>query len=259
MPVALQVDQLSFAYRPGQPVLHEVNLRVDAGQFTAVLGPNGSGKSTLLKCLLGRLATRHGQIHINGQPLAAYRSAELAQQIAYVPQSVSHSLAFTVREVVLTGRFAHGQFLGLANPNDTAVAQDVMRQCGVDHLADRLVDELSGGEAQCVMIARALAQQPRLLLLDEPTSHLDLHNQASIYRLMQSLAREQHMAVLCVSHDVNLAARFADQLLMMNQGRRIALGPPADAMTQENLEATYETDVQLLEVVGQNLPMVVAK
>ena len=248
---------LVAGYRPGQRVLAGVDLTVAHGEFVCVLGPNGSGKSTLLRCLLGLLQPQAGEACVEGESISDMPAARLARAVAYVPQTVTPAFAYTVREVVLTGRYAHGGLLGLASPADRAAADEAMGRCHVAPLADRLMGELSGGEAQCVMIARAVAQQTGIVLLDEPTSHLDLKNQAAIYRLMQSLAHDHGKAVLCVSHDVNLAARFADRLVMMNSGHILADGAPEVVLTESNLQAVYETAVRLLRVAGERLPMVV--
>ena len=253
---ALSACELVAGYRSGQRVLDGINVTLSHGELVCILGPNGSGKSTLLRCLLGLLKPLTGSIEIEGQTITTMPPAILARQMAYVPQRTATAFAMTVREVVLTGRFAHGGVLGLATPDDIEAAQEAMHRCGVTSLSDRLMDELSGGEAQCVMIARAVAQHTRIMLLDEPTSHLDLKNQSAIYRLMRSLAHEFHQGVLCVSHDVNLAARFADRLIMMNSGQIVADGEPAKVMTKVNLEVTYETMVRLLQIDDEIVPVV---
>lgn len=257
--IVLQASGVVAGYRPQHTVLHGVDLTLDRASLLCILGPNGSGKSTLLRCLLGLLATTSGQIEVLGRRLCAMSSRHRAAMMAYVPQRSESAFTMTAREVVLTGRYAHGGVLGLAGPADIQAAEQAMSRCGIGDLSERMFEELSGGEAQCVMIARALAQQAELMLLDEPTSHLDLKNQTAIYQLMRSLAHDNGLGVLCVSHDVNLATRFADRLVMMNRGRVVADGEPAEVLTQANLEATYETPVELLKVERRALPLVVAR
>jgi len=160
---------------------------------------------------------------------------------------------------VLMGRFAHTGILGIAGQHDLAVAKLAMQMTGTQELAARTLQELSGGEAQCVMIARALAQQPSLMLLDEPTSHLDVRNQLVIYRMMQRLAHDWEMAVICVSHDVNLAARFADELVLMRDGQVVAAGQPADVVRSDVLAKTYGVEIDLIEAPDQPVPIVRAR
>jgi len=256
---AIHAEGVRFAYRPDNLVLDGVNLSAAQGQFICLLGPNGSGKTTLLKCLMNWLRPAGGRITVLGQPIASYSSRGLARLVAYVPKLPVSAFAFTVRELVLMGRFAHAGILGLARPEDVAVARLAMKMTDTQQFADRLLDELSGGEAQHVMIARALAQQPSVLLLDEPTSHLDLRNQTNIHRMMQRLSHDWPMAVVCASHDVNLAARFADQLVLLRRGKVVASGAPREVIRRETLEETYETRIELVESPSYPVPFVIAR
>jgi iron complex transport system ATP-binding protein len=242
----IEARDVAFEYRPGTPVLRGVSLKAAPGKLVCILGRNGSGKTTLLRCLLGQLHPRAGCILLDGQDLRRYSPRGLARLLAYVPQIPTAAFAFTVREIVLMGRLAHGGALGLAGAQDLAVAQLAMRMTETLAFADRTLDELSGGEAQCVMIARALAQQPSVMLLDEPTSHLDLKNQLMIHRMMQRLAHEWGMAVVCVSHDINMAARFADELVLMREGHVLAAGAPGDVLTEDLVSQAYAVQVQLV-------------
>jgi iron complex transport system ATP-binding protein len=255
----LEARRVEFAYRPGEPVLKGVALRAAAGRLVCVLGPNGSGKTTLLRCLLGRLRVGSGEVVLDGRPLGSYSARGLARMMAYVPQFPASAFAFTVRELVLMGRYAHTGLLGLAGAQDQAVATLAMQMTGTLAFADRTLGELSGGEAQCVMIARALAQQPSVTLLDEPTSHLDIRNQLVIYRMMQRLARDWEMAVVCVSHDVNLAARFADELVLMRGGEVLASGEPGAVVRREVLAETYGVEIELIASPGEAVPIVRAR
>jgi len=247
----LQAAEVEFAYMPSRSVLRGVSLSAAAGRLVCVLGPNGSGKTTLLRCLLGQLRPDRGRVLLDGRDIREYSPRELARLEAYVPQIPQAAFAFTVREVVLMGRFARTGLLGLAAEKDRAVARQAMIMTETLDLAGRTLEELSGGEAQRVMLARALCQQPAVMLLDEPTSHLDVRNQLLIYRMMQRLAHEWVMAVVCVSHDVNLSARFADEVVLMRSGSVIAAGPPRDVLRPRVLAEAYEVEVELIERPGQ--------
>ena len=255
----LQARDVAFAYRADRPVLRGVDLTAAAGRLMTVLGPNGSGKTTLLRCLLGRLRPAGGTIVLDGKPLRGYSPRSLARLMAYVPQTPQSAFAFTAWELVLAGRFAHGGMLGLAGRQDIEVARQAMKMTETLDLADRTLDELSGGEAQRVMIARALAQQPSVMLLDEPTSHLDIRSQLMIYRMMQRLAHDWKMAVVCVSHDVNLAARFANSLLLLRDGQVVAAGTPAEVIREDVLARTYDVAVDLIGTADETVPIIRAR
>jgi len=255
----IQADGVEFAYRAGSPVLRGVSFRADAGRFVSILGPNGSGKTTLLRCLLGRLGPQAGTILLDGRAVAKYSARGLARMLAYVPQMPRSAFSFAAAELVLMGRLAHTGPLGMAGDQDLAVAKLAMQMTGTVEFADRTLEELSGGEAQCVMIARALAQQPSAMLLDEPTSHLDIKNQVTIYRMMQRLAHEWEMTVVCVSHDVNLAGRFADELVLMRDGQVLAAGTPAEVIREDVLSRAYDVEIDLLAVPGDAVPLVRAR
>lgn len=255
----LQVRDLAFAYRPDLPVLRGVSFSAQAGKLLAILGPNGSGKTTLLKCLLRLYRPQSGKIVLDGKDVRAYSSEALARVIAYVPQIPQSAFAFTVRQIVLLGRTPHLGSLGFETELDHRVARAAMEMTGVSAFAGRTLDELSGGEAQCVMIARALAQQPSVLLLDEPTSHLDIRNQLMIHRMMRRLAHDWEMAVVCVSHDINMAARFADELMLMRQGQIVAAGPPGEVVRKEVLQQVYGVTIDLVQLSGSPVPLVVAQ
>ena len=255
----LAARDVSFRYVPDRDVLRAVSISAGTGRLVCLLGPNGSGKTTLLRCLLGRLKPKAGNIVLDGRDLRKYSALRRARMIAYVPQIPQTAFAFTVRQIVLMGRFAHTGLLGLPGRKDHAVARQAMVMTATDALADRTLAELSGGEAQRVMIARALAQQPAAMLLDEPTSHLDIRNQLVIYRMMRRLAAEWGMAVMCVSHDVNLAGRFADEMVLMRDGAVVAAGPPAEVIRTDVLAEVYGVQVELINVPGRTVPLVQAK
>ncbi len=254
----LTATNLEFAYRPGAPVLRDVGLIAQPGEFLCLLGPNGSGKTTLLRCLMGRLCPQAGRVTLDDRPVDKHSPRELARRLAYVPQQPASAFALPVREIVLAGRLAHTGMLSLAGQKDLEIAHLAMEMTETAEFADRCLGELSGGEAQRVMIARALAQQPAVCLLDEPTSHLDIRNQLMIYRMMRRLADEWSMAVVCVSHDVNLAARFADRLMLMRHGCLVADGAVSEVLVESTLAETYDVEVELIPV-SNSAPLVRAK
>jgi iron complex transport system ATP-binding protein len=237
MTAAVRIDQLNHTYG-SRPVLEAVSFEIAIQDFFIIIGPNGSGKTTLLKAMVGLLSAQ-GEIHLLGKPLGDYSRRELARRLAFVPQMITEELPFTVHEVVLMGRTPHMGLLGLESPEDIAQAQAAMLFTGVDRLAHRKMDALSGGERQRVFIARAICQQPEVILLDEPTAALDLAHQARLMDLMERLKTEKGVTVVMVSHDVNLAAMYADRLLLLKDGHIKALGPPDEVLTYEGIEETY--------------------
>jgi iron complex transport system ATP-binding protein len=248
----LSVSELSFGYHPEVTVLQGVNLSTETGKLICILGPNGSGKTTLLRCILGRLKPAQGSILLETKPIHKFSSRALARRMGYVPQQPTSTFSIPVREVVLAGRLPHLGMLGLAGQKDLEIAAAAMQMTDTLDFASRTIGELSGGEAQRVMIARAIAQQPAICLLDEPTSHLDIRNQMLIYGMMQRLAHDWNMGVLCVSHDINLAARFADILVLMRNGKVVATGTPEKVITEDILKETYSVDIELIPVDGSS-------
>lgn len=256
---AFEARDVHFAYPQGQSVLHGVSFTATTGKLLCILGPNGSGKTTLLRCMLRQFKLDGGGLLLDGKDIGRYSARELAQLVAYVPQTPLSAFAFNVQELVLMGRFAHGGALGLAGEEDLAVARLAMQMTQTLPFAGRTLEELSGGEAQCVMIARALAQQPSVMLLDEPTSHLDIKNQLMIHKLMRRLAHEWGMAVICVSHEINQASHFADELLLMRGGKVIAQGPPREVIRREILQQVYDVQIDLIQAPGDDVSLVWAK
>jgi iron complex transport system ATP-binding protein len=226
-------------------ILHGVDLTLSAGEFVGVIGPNGSGKSTLIKALTGVLPAPPGQVLLAGKPLREYTPREQARFLAVVPQPSVPLFAFSVRQLVEMGRHPYlGRFAGLGT-EDRAAVDEALALTDVEHLQHRTVDHLSAGELQRVTIARALAQRPRILLLDEPTAHLDIGHQMDIFELLVRLSREQGLAVLCISHDLNLAAEYCARLLLFSVGRIYAAGDATAVVTEENLRAVYGTLVRV--------------
>lgn len=238
MKPALVLQHLELSYGQ-QRVLNDVSVAVGEGEFFIIIGPNGSGKTSLVKVMSGAARPRQGEVQIFGRPLGSYSGRALARIVAVVPQVVPVDIPFTVAEVVLMGRSPHLPWLALERQQDREIAQRAMHFTRVEALAGRKLDQLSAGERQRVLIARAICQQPRLMVLDEPTSALDLAHQVQIMDLLEQLRTDEGITVVMVSHDLNLAALYADRLLLMQQGNVVSLGEPAQVLTFETLEQTY--------------------
>ena len=243
----LTAEQIQIQYAPGQPpILTEFSLALTPGVFTGMIGPNGSGKSTLVRALSRALRPSQGAVLLEEKDLyTVYSARSSAQTIAVVPQETAVSLDFSVRDIVRMGRAPHLPPRPFASETttDEQIVSDALTSAGVAHLAERAVTTLSGGERQRVLFARALAQQPRVLLLDEPTASLDLRHQAETLTLARSLAHQNGLAVLAVLHDVNLASAHCDALVLLQNGKIAASGTPAEVLTAENLAAVYGTRV----------------
>ncbi len=238
MPRAIAVNHLDHQF-DDRPVLDDVSFDVEAGRFFIIIGPNGSGKTTLLKLLAALLPLKKGQIEILSRGIKQYTARDLARCMAYVPQKVPVEFPFSVTQVVLMGRAPHLGLLGFEGQADYEMARRAMAITGVDHLAHRRMDQLSGGEQQRVFIARAICQQPQILLLDEPTAALDLSHQVRLMDLMERLKNEQGVTVAMVSHDLNLAAMYADRLLLLSKGKVVRLGTPGQVLDFALLEQVY--------------------
>lgn len=238
MAPAFDVHQITHAF-DGRKVLDDLSIQVPAGSFTIIIGPNGSGKTTLLKLLVGLLPVQKGRIDFMSRPMREYTHRRLARQMAYVSQSAGVEFPFTVSQVVLMGRAPHLGILGLEGPEDLELARQAMEMTAVSHLAGRRLDQLSGGEQQRVFIARAICQQPRILLLDEPTAALDLAHQVRVMDLMETLKTQRRVTVVMVSHDLNLAAMYADQVLLLGRGKLARMGPPRQVLDFKLLEQIY--------------------
>ncbi len=242
MPV-LTVENVSFSYITGVPTLRNVSLEVNRGEFLTLVGPNGSGKSTLLKLLDRVFLPDEGAIHLDGKSLSAYARPDLARRIAYVPQERDTAFPFTVEEIVLMGRAPHSPGVMFESPQDRDIARRMMGLTDIAHLATHPITNLSGGERQRAFIARALAQQPLVLLLDEPTAHLDIAHQVEIYRLLRSLSVDTGLTVVSVSHDLNLAALYSDRIAMLQCGGLTAIGKPPVVLTVDRIRDVFRADV----------------
>jgi iron complex transport system ATP-binding protein len=228
-------------------VLRSCFLEIAEGEILGIIGANGSGKTSLLKLMAGLLQPQEGLISVQGQEMATLPPKEMARRVALVPQESQVLFPFTVAELVLMGRFAHQEGWGWDSPGDLRIARQSMQMMEVEHLAARTFQELSGGERHRAIIARALAQQSPILLLDEPTAFLDLRHQIEVYAVLKRLNRERGITVVVVSHDLNLASQHCDRLVLLHEGRPFRSGPPEDVVTAANLSTVYGCDVLIDE------------
>ncbi|MCC6947236.1 MAG: ABC transporter ATP-binding protein [Bradyrhizobiaceae bacterium] len=240
----LEGRSVSIGYRD-RVVGRNLDVALATGEALALLGPNGSGKTTLLKTLLGLIAPLGGEVRLEGRTLDAYPARERARMIAYVPQSHAPTFAFPVESIVLMGRTAHGSLFSRPSERDRAAAMAALERLGIAHLAARPYTMISGGERQLVLLARALAQDPKFIVLDEPTASLDFGNQGKIMDEIVRLAASGH-GVLFTTHDPNHALRAADRAYLLRDGTCIADGPIGKILTRENLEAIYRAPVRVL-------------
>ncbi|MHC1626693.1 MAG: ABC transporter ATP-binding protein [Methanoculleaceae archaeon] len=244
----IEVADLCFSYAE-QKILHEITFDVQSGQLVTILGPNGSGKTTLLKCI-NLLLQAEGSIQVDGTEISKISSSELAKKIGYVPQAHTPAFPYRVLDVVVSGRTP---YLGLSAPQkeDYELGYQMVKQVGIDHLAEKPYIRLSGGELRLVLLARALVQQSRVLLLDEPTSNLDMKNRILVLKVLKGIV-EQGVAVLMTEHDPNLASLFSDRVLLMYEGRLLRYGHADDVLSRENIMEVYGIDVEIFRNNGNH-------
>jgi iron complex transport system ATP-binding protein len=238
----LETQALSYAYGDSR-VLRGVDFRCEPGEIVGVVGPNGSGKSTLIRVLSAVAGGYGGSARVDGREVRDIPRVELARALAVVPQEPSFTFPFTALEIVLMGRHPHLAGLSFEASADLALAKECLERCGAGELATRPIQELSSGERQRVVFAKALAQQPRALLLDEPASFLDIRHQVELYDIVRELAQDRGTTVLTVLHDLNLAAEYCDRIYLIRKGTVEAEGPTADVFTYANLTRVFDTEV----------------
>ena len=241
---ALGFSGVTFGYGR-TPVLSGLDLTIDRGEIVGLLGPNGAGKTTCVRLASGAVAAVSGRVDLFGDDVATLGARERARRVAVVPQETHPVFEFTVSEIVRMGRAPHLGFLGLEGPKDRELAHGAMRRCAIEHLADRSFPALSGGEHQRVLLARALTQGTPLLLLDEPTAFLDIKHRLVAYDVLVRLRDDAGPAIVIVSHDVNLAARYCDRLVLMRAGAIVASGAPEDVLTRAAIGEAYDVNVQI--------------
>jgi iron complex transport system ATP-binding protein len=232
----LQINNLCFSYA-GHPVLKDVNFSVTEGQILSLVGPNGSGKSTLLKCINRILKPQQNTVMLDNEEISKINLKELSKIMGYVPQTSSSAFPYTVFDVVLMGRRPYVNWK--LSERDNEIVAQMLDFLGIGSMAFRYFNELSGGEQQKVIVARALAQQPKILLLDEPTSALDIRHQLEILCILKSLTHSKERSVIVAIHDLNLASRFSDKMILLKKGVIYAAGTPKEVITQANIESVY--------------------
>ena len=240
----LKVKGVVFSY-DSLRALNGVTFEAMEGEVLGIIGPNGSGKTTLLRCINKALKPQGGAVLIDGKDVSKMERRETARRVGVVPQNSSAFFPFSVLDVILMGRNPHLGRFAREGRGDIKVAENAMELTSTFHLIERRMDELSGGEKQRVIIARALTQQPKVLLLDEPTLHLDVNHQLEILALIRELTVKQRLVTLLVSHDLNLAARFCDRLLLLKSGKVFAAGSVEDVLTQRNIREVYNVEVEV--------------
>jgi iron complex transport system ATP-binding protein len=258
--IRLSVEQISYAYTPNPSqaplfTLEATSFQAKPGEIVAILGPNACGKSTLLKLISGALEPLSGRIFLNGLATNALPLKTRAQRIALVQQESPLLFPSRAWEFVLQGRHPYGRSLRFETAEDIAIAKNALAQVNASHLSDRWMDKISGGEKQRVVLARALAQQPLLLLLDEPTLHLDIGAQVDLLVSLRRLAAENRYTVVVVTHELNLAGEFADQVVLMQKGKCLRVGPPASVYQRELLEQVFQAPLSV-ELAGSGRPRV---
>ena len=242
----LEIENISIGFGVRE-VLRDVSFALLEGEIIALLGPNGAGKTTLIRAMNGTLPVQRGEIVISRKRLSEISRREIARHIAVVAQENETKFPVSVLQFVLSGRFVHGNAFGWETENDIEIARRALADCELDDVADRLMNELSGGERQRVVLARALATGAQTLLLDEPTANLDIAHQAMMFRLVRERCKTSNASAVVITHDLNLAAAFADRVLLLKDGKMFAIGPPRDVLTEENIAAVFGVKVLLDE------------
>ncbi len=240
----LEVQNISINYGVCA-VVQNVSFNLEAGKIIALLGANGAGKTTILKSLNGNLPISSGAVLLNGKNINEFSRREIAQKIAVIAQETETKFPVSVLEFVLAGRFAHGAAFGWETEKDLQIARQSLEQCDLKNYENRLMNRLSGGERQRVVLARALTTEARILLLDEPTANLDLAHQALLFRLIKSRCETNESAAIVITHDLNLAAEFADEIILLKNGAIQSKGAPETVLTTENLQQVFNVRVLL--------------
>jgi iron complex transport system ATP-binding protein len=254
--VMLKINNLSVFYGDRQ-ILYDIQLEVESGEIVVLLGPNGAGKSTLIRSISGVIPIRKGNIFVDQKDVTSLSTMERARHISVVPQAVSIPPAFTVWETVLLGRTPYLNFLGQTSAKDEAIARQALEQVDVLHLIEKRMNEISGGEQQRVLLARTLAQDTPILLMDEPTTHLDISHQVDLLKLITNQAREKNLTVLIALHDLNLASMFADRIAIVQNGLLCVAGTPRETLTSEIINSVYNVPVQVVSHPQTGAPFII--
>ncbi len=244
---SISVHDLTFSYPGGTAVFSGVTLSVEEGSVTSLLGPNGTGKSTLLKCMAGLISPSHGSVLLDGQEIAGMQPHEIARRVGFVPQSQVSAFPFLVRDIVLMGRASHLGLFATPSAADEAIATEALERVGISHLAERPCTGISGGEWQLALIARAIAQRPGVLLLDEPTSHLDLGNQMRVLEVIRGLAGDG-MTIVVATHFPDHVLLTSSRVAILKDRQILAAGSPEDVISEGSMRRAYGLDVRILHL-----------
>jgi iron complex transport system ATP-binding protein len=240
----LLLKQVSFQYQGGF-ALQDIDLSLPEKSFLALIGPNGSGKTTLLQLMSGLLQAKSGQIRLQDRPLNTLRRRELARQIAVIASDQYFAFPFPVAEIVAMGRFPYLGRLQKLTDRDRQIVEEALQRTEIGHLKDRPISQLSSGERQRVLLARAIAQSPAILMLDEPNTHLDIHHQIEVFRLLQHLNQEHSMTVVVVLHDLTAASTFCRTVALLSEGKLVKTGTPQEVITTETIRSVYQADIEV--------------
>ena len=243
----LKIDDLVFSYS-SVPVLNDVTLDLNGPKLISILGPNGVGKSTLIHCINKILTPVSGTVMIDGQDVGGIKLKDMAKIVGYVPYSSNDTFPLTVVDTVLMGRHPYSTWNSL--DHDLDIVYDTLERLGISDLAMRPFNELSAGQHQKVMLARGLVQEPKVLLLDEPTSNLDVRHQLDVVKMLRELSREKNMLVVMICHDINIAAKFSDEIILLDKGTVYAVGTPDEVITPTNLEEVYGVESVVINDLG---------
>lgn len=249
IPMQIDMDKLEYGYDPKYPVLKGIDLRLDKPEFVCIMGPNGVGKSTLIHCINKILKPTGGSIFLDGRDVSEMKLKEVAEHLGYVPATSEDSFPLTVVDTVMVG--LQNDFKFGTTKDDLARVYDVLRLMKIEHLAMRNFNELSAGQHQKVVLARGLVRTPPAVLLDEPTSNLDIKHQIEVVKVLSRLPREKGMLVVMISHDINITAKFADRIVMIHDGEIFADGGPSNVLTKENIRTVYGVDADIIQVNGR--------
>ena len=244
----INIDGVEFGYS-STPVLKEINLDINGPQLLSIIGPNGVGKSTLIHCINKILSPTKGTVLLDGKDVKECTLKDLVKIIGYVPYSANDTFPLSVVDTVLMGRHPHSHWKSL--DSDLDVVYETLKLINIEHLEMRIFNELSAGQHQKVLLARGLVQEPKILLLDEPTSNLDIKHQMEVTRIMRNLSQERNIIVIMISHDLNIAAKYSDNMLMLKDGYVYAVGTPEEVLTKENIKAVYDVDSEVVMSHGR--------
>lgn len=255
---AVKIKNLHFSYGNIE-ILKGINLDFKRGNFFSIIGPNGSGKTTLIKNTAGFFGNKKNTIYINGIDICKKTRNDLAKEIAVVPQKTETDFEFTVMDMVMMGRSPYLKRFRTESIHDIQIVDEVMHDMNIFQLRDRDINQISGGEYQRCIIARALAQKTNILLLDEPISQLDIHHQVDLLTILKKLVKENKMTIISILHDLNLASTYSDEIVLMDNGKIIIKGAPKDVFTKNNIKNVYKIDVKIINNPVNEKPMIIPK